>query len=81
VDTDGDTIVDEYDNADVVNAANKWSSVVSVQVAILVRSLQPNSRDLDTKTYTLLNSTAGPFNDHYERSQYTTTVALRNRTT
>ena len=81
VDTDGDTIVDEYDNADVVDAAGKWTSVVSVRVAILVRSLQPNSPDVDKKTYTLLDSAAGPFNDHYERSQYTTTVALRNRTT
>jgi type IV pilus assembly protein PilW len=81
VDTDGDTIVDEYDNADVVDAAGKWGSVVSVQVAILVRSLQPNSPDVDKKTYTLLDSSAGPFMDHYERSLYTTTVALRNRTT
>jgi type IV pilus assembly protein PilW len=81
VDIDGDTIVDEYDDADAVAAAGNWSNVVSVQVAILVRSLQPNSPDLDQKSYTLLNSTIGPFKDHYERSVYMTTVALRNRTT
>lgn len=81
VDTDGDTIVDEYDTAEAVDTTGKWGSVVSVQVAILVRSLQPNSPDLDKKTYTLLDSSVGPFNDHYERSLYTTTVALRNRTT
>jgi len=81
VDTDGDTVVDEYDDADAVNTAGNWNNVVSVRVAILVRSLQANSPDLDKKTYTLLDSTAGPFNDHYERSLYTTTVALRNRTT
>jgi type IV pilus assembly protein PilW len=81
VDTDGDTVVDEYDDADAVTKAGNWNNVVSVRVAILVRSLQANSPDLDGKTYTLLDSTAGPFNDHYERSLYTTTVALRNRTT
>jgi len=81
VDADGDTIVDEYDDADAVDAGGKWDNVVSVRVAILVRSLQPNSPDFDKKTYTLLDSSAGPFNDHYERSLYTTTVALRNRTT
>ena len=81
VDTDGDTIVDEYDDADAVNTAGNWNNVVSVRVAILVRSLQANSPDFDKKIYTLLDSTAGPFNDHYERSLYTTTVALRNRTT
>jgi type IV pilus assembly protein PilW len=81
VDTDGDTIVDEYDDANAVNAAGNWNNVVSVRMAILVRSLQANSPDLDKKTYTLLDSSAGPFNDHYERSLYTTTVALRNRTT
>jgi type IV pilus assembly protein PilW len=81
VDTDGDTIVDEYDDADAVNTAGNWNNVVSVRVAILVRSLQANSPELDKKIYTLLDSTAGPFNDHYERSLYTTTVALRNRTT
>ena len=81
VDTNSDGTVDEYDNADVVDKAGEWGKVVSVRIAILVRSAQPNSPDTDQKIYTLLNSTAGPFNDHYERSLYTTTVALRNRTT
>jgi len=78
VDTNGDGVVDEYDDADVITT---WGNVVSVRVAILVRSSQPNSPDVDSKTYTLLGKAVGPFTDHYERSLYTTTVTLRNRTT
>ena len=81
VDTNSDGTVDEYDDANVVNTAAQWCNVVSIRIAILVRSTQPNSPDIDKKTYTLLNSTAGPFNDKYERSLYTTTIALRNRIT
>jgi type IV pilus assembly protein PilW len=81
VDTDGDAVVDEYDNADVVDAAGNWNRVISARVAILVRSPQANSPDVDGKTYTLLGKTAGPFNDRYERQVFTTTVTLRNQTT
>jgi type IV pilus assembly protein PilW len=82
VDTDSDGVVDEYDDANVVEAGPAtWSNVVSVRVAILVRSAQANSPDVDKKKYTLLNTASGPFNDHYERSLYTTTITLRNRTT
>jgi len=78
VDTDGDAIVNEYDNADAVT---NWSSVVSVRVAILVRSTQANSPETDKKKYTLLNQVVPAFADHYQRSVYTTTITLRNRTT
>jgi len=81
VDTDGDTVVNTYSNADTVDAASNWSNVVSVRLAILVRSPEANSPDVDKRTYTLLSKDVGPFNDHYERSLFTTTVALRNRTT
>jgi type IV pilus assembly protein PilW len=81
VDTDGDAVVDQYSNADVVDTASNWSNVVSVKVAILVRSPEANSPDVDKRIYTLLSKTAGPFNDRYERSLFTTTVALRNRST
>jgi len=81
VDTDGDTVVDQYSNADVVNTASNWSNVISARIAILVRSPEANSPDLDKRTYTLLSRTVPSFNDHYERSLFITTVALRNRTT
>jgi type IV pilus assembly protein PilW len=81
VDTDGDTVIDQYSDANTVDATNKWNDVISARVAILVRSPEANAPQVDTKTYTLLNKVAGPFNDHYERSVFTTTVTLRNRTT
>jgi len=81
VDTDGDTFVDEYDPADVVDAAGNWPNVVSISVALLLRSAEPNAPETDTRQYTLLGTNVGPFNDRYERTLFTTTVALRNRTT
>lgn len=81
LDTNSDNSVDEYDNADFINAGNLWNQVISIRVAILVRSAEANSPDLDQKQYTLLNTVVGPFKDKYERSLYTTTATLRNRTT
>jgi type IV pilus assembly protein PilW len=81
VDTDGDAVVNEYDDANTVNDANNWNNVISVRIAILVRSPEANAPRPDVKKYTLLTKVAGPFNDRYERSVFTTTVTLRNRTT
>jgi len=80
VDTDENGTVDEYDDANTVDVAGNWGNVVSVRVAILVRSLQANSPEVDSKKYTLLNTTLPAFMDHYERSVYTTTITLRNNT-
>jgi type IV pilus assembly protein PilW len=84
VDTNGDALVDEYVPADLVGA--NWSNVISVSLAMLIRSNDANSPIEDGKVYTLFNdgaadATAGPFPDHYQRSLFTTTVTLRNRTT
>jgi type IV pilus assembly protein PilW len=77
-DTDGDRLVNSYVTADAVT---NWANVISVTFGILIRSVEPSSPELDTRTYTLLpGNTVGPFNDHYERTLYTTTVALRNTT-
>jgi type IV pilus assembly protein PilW len=77
-DTDGDRLVNSYVAADAVT---NWNNVISVTFGMLIRSVEPNSPELDSRTYTLLpGSTAGPFNDHYERTLYTTTVTLRNTT-
>jgi type IV pilus assembly protein PilW len=81
VDTNRDTVVDQYSNADAVNAANNWSNVMSIKIAVLVRSAEPNAPEVDKKTYTLLDTSVGPFNDRYERSVFMTTAALRNRAT
>ena len=77
-DTDGDRLVNSYKTADTVI---NWNNVISVSFGMLIRSVEPNSPEVDSRTYTLLpGTTAGPFNDHYERVLYTTTVTLRNTT-
>jgi type IV pilus assembly protein PilW len=80
VDTDGDRLVNSYAKASAVGAAN-WNRVVSVSIAMLVRSTEPNATQNDPRVYTLLGTNVGPFNDRYERTLYTTTVTLRNNTT
>jgi type IV pilus assembly protein PilW len=80
VDTDLDRLitVNEYVDADEVD---DWNQVVSVSLALLVRSAEENSQTLDTRTYTLLETELEPFDDNFQRSLFTTTVTLRNRTT
>jgi type IV pilus assembly protein PilW len=82
VNTDGDSdlmvSINEYLNADEIT---DWNEVVSVTMSILVRSAEENSQTEDTRTYQLLDDELGPFNDHYQRALFTTTVTLRNRTT
>jgi type IV pilus assembly protein PilW len=82
IDTDNDLQADQYVTADAVGA----NRVVSINLAILVRSIDEYGSVTDTKTYTLLSSAAtgggtyGPFNDRRQRSVFTTTIALRNVT-
>jgi type IV pilus assembly protein PilW len=79
VDTDGDRLVNSYVKASGVGAAN-WNRVISVSIALLVRSVEPNSITTDARAYTLLDATVAAANDRYERTLYTTTVTLRNNT-
>jgi len=78
IDTDKNTTVNRYVDA---NAVTDWSQVISVSLALLIRSAEQNSQTKDSRTYTLLGTDLGPFNDHFQRSLFTTTVTLRNRTT
>ncbi len=78
VDTDGDGAVNRYENATNVTS---WVNVISVQVAILVRSLRPVKRVPISRQYTLLDSViraplAGT--DRFERAVFSTTIHLRN---
>jgi type IV pilus assembly protein PilW len=79
VDTDGDRLLNSYVKASAVGAAN-WSRVISVTIALLIRSIEPNSITKDARTYPVLDASVGPFNDRYQRTLYTTTVTLRNNT-
>ncbi len=54
------------------------SNVVVVRIYVLAQSLQTTPGYTDTKTYALGGATLGPFNDHYKRHVYATTVRLNN---
>lgn len=80
VDTDGNLLADQYVTANTVNAAGQWDRVVSIEIAVLVRSPTETGTTVDERTYTLLDQDVGPFNDRRQRAVFTTTVVLRNRT-
>ncbi len=67
--------VDQYVPA---SATLDWASVASVEVALLVRAPDAYGTDTNPRTYTLLDTTVGPFNDRHQRQVFTATVALRN---
>jgi len=71
-------VVAEYVDADAVT---DWSRVISVTLALLVRSADENSPTVDERVYELLETDVGPFDDNFQRALFTTTVTLRNRTT
>jgi type IV pilus assembly protein PilW len=80
-----DKVADTYVTAD--NVTN-WSNVVSVRIALLFRTVKPNSQfEPDTATHSLLGGTAaggatvGPEYDHYRRRVITATIQVRNKTT
>jgi len=84
VDTDGDQLANSYQKA---NAVADWSTVVSVNIAVLARSIDETGVEKDKQTYKLLGGAAnngadyGPFNDRRQRQIFTTTITLRNATT
>jgi type IV pilus assembly protein PilW len=56
-----------------------WNNVVSLTMAVLLRSEAEENLDFDTKTYNLLGTDYGPFKDRRQRTVFTTTATLRNR--
>jgi type IV pilus assembly protein PilW len=80
-------LADQYLTADAVQAGNWWGNVVSVNLAVLVRSVDEYGTEKDKKVYQLLGGAGagganfGPFNDRRNRSVFTTTITLRNDTT
>ena len=54
-------------------------NVRSVRIAMVFSSNDSVASALDTKTYTVLNTTYDPVDDRRLRRVYTTTVTLRNR--
>ena len=84
VDTDGDDVANVYRRADAITAAD-WERVLSVTIAVLVRSENEYGTDVDTRQYTLLPGINAvtfnpPAGDRRLREVFTTTSAIRNRT-
>ena len=77
VDTTANLIADKYLTATQVDANGWWQNIVSVQLALLVRSSK-NVRSTDeSHTYQLLDKTVIK-NDRRQRAVFTTEISLRN---
>lgn len=77
VDTNNDRIADDYVTANSVGA--NWGNVISVSVALLVRSPDQYGTERDANTYTLLDKTFTAPSDRYVRQVFVSTATLRNR--
>ena len=75
-DTTGDRIADTYNTAGGV--AN-WANVMTVSLALLVRSTDEYGGERDAKTYKLLDKNFIAPNDRHVRQVFVTTATLRNR--
>jgi hypothetical protein len=79
-DNDADTAPNSYVDAVGADAAG-WANVVSVRVALLMRTATPNPNNAtDNRTYDVLGSAFGPYGDQRRRRLFTATIALRNNT-
>ena len=75
-DTSGDRIADTYNTA---GGVADWANVMTVSLALLVRSTDEYGGERDAKTYTLLDQTFTAPNDRHVRQVFVTTATLRNR--
>ena len=76
VDTDADNAADTYQTAAQVNSANNWNNVISVQINLLMATIDGvNDR---SQAYTFNGVTTTPA-DRKLRRQWDTFVTLRNR--
>ena len=60
--------------------ADQLVNVVAVKLFVLARSSEASPGHTDTRTYQLGGATLGPFNDHYKRHAFSTSVRLSNVT-
>ena len=75
-DTSADGSADAYRSAAAV--AN-WDNVVSLRIALLMRSNEEVRMDPDTSTYDLAGTIVNPVDDRRLRDVVSTTITLRNR--
>jgi type IV pilus assembly protein PilW len=74
----GDGVADEYVRCSAATPCDvgKLANVVAVKLYVLARSRDTTPGYTDEKTYRLGGSTLGPFNDHYQRHVFATTIRL-----
>ncbi|MGH8283501.1 MAG: PilW family protein [Gammaproteobacteria bacterium] len=79
VDTTGAQMPSEYDTADVVNSTGNWGNVVSVRVALLLRS-ETGAAPLPANApqFNLLGTKINAPKDTRLRRVFTATIGLRN---
>jgi type IV pilus assembly protein PilW len=76
-DTTGDGASDSFVDGATVN---DWSNVMSVKLAVLMRTVDENtSNDVNNTVYNLLGTNVGPMNDRHRRRVFTQTIEIRNR--
>jgi type IV pilus assembly protein PilW len=85
LDSDGDRVANQYLRADQVETANGWNNIVSVRIALLLRSADPMRSQIDNKSYTLADTRVAPDTplanhpaDTRQRLLATSTIQLRD---
>ena len=76
VDTSGDAVAN--DMVALPASLAQWSGLVSVEVGLLARNVEPSTGYEDTKTYSLAGVNLGPFNDRFKRHAYSTLARAVN---
>lgn len=73
-----------YTGCTTCGPGNNWANVVTAQIHVLARSIDPSPAHVDTKTYYLGRDaagnalTVGPKNDRYRRNAYSAVVRIAN---
>lgn len=76
---DGDYVRCDPDCATAELTVDELMNVTSARIYVLARSREASPNYTDSKTYTLGSAgDVGPFNDHFKRHVFTTTVRLPN---
>ena len=78
IDTDNDLYANEYITATAVTVRDLWVNIVSLKLAILLKSSHEISGFENKKDITLNDVVLPAANDRYMRMQSNTTIAIRN---